>query len=94
MPTAILECDMGYPPPNCTTNPYSVDNKCDDAYNESTYVTLTVIGDFSMGLWSESIYELGPWAESLLIVLVFITIHHSMDFVAGTGRLFHTIYNL
>ncbi|MEZ4911384.1 MAG: SdrD B-like domain-containing protein [Saprospiraceae bacterium] len=43
-----LECDMGYPPPNCAENPYSVSNNCDEAFN-NPLCDLTVIEQWPCG---------------------------------------------
>lgn len=51
-------CDLGFPPPNCTSNPYSVDNLCEEAYN-NPLCDLRVIGDFACG---QNPTNLGPWA--------------------------------
>lgn len=56
--TSILECDMGYSRPDCTSNPYSVDNLCDVAY-DNPLCNLTVIKEFACG---QNPSVLGPWA--------------------------------
>ena len=56
--TVAHECDLGWPPPNCTSNPYSVDNICEDAYF-NPLCNLTVIEQWPCG---QNPSELGPWA--------------------------------
>ncbi|MBK6497565.1 MAG: T9SS type A sorting domain-containing protein [Saprospiraceae bacterium] len=53
-----FECDMGYTRPDCTSNPYSVDNLCDVAYN-NPLCDVSVISQFACGQIPS---ELGPWA--------------------------------
>lgn len=81
MPDAILTCDMGYPPPDCTSNPYSVDNLCEDAYN-NPLCDLRVIGDFACG---QNPLDLGPWSPQAHCAGVY---HNTSfyGFVAGTGN--------
>lgn len=43
-----LECDMGYPPPNCSENPYSVGNNCDEAF-KNPLCDLSVIEQWPCG---------------------------------------------
>lgn len=80
MPDAVLECEMGYPPPDCASNPYSVDNFCDDAYN-NPLCNLTVIGDFACG---QNPPDQGPWSGQAHCNGVY---HNTSfyGFVAGTG---------
>jgi hypothetical protein len=90
MPDAVLECEFGYPPPNCTTNPYSVDNKCDDAYM-NPLCNLTVIGDFACG---QNPSTMGPWEN----IAHCAGVYHNTSFygfVAGTGNysIQFTIFN-
>lgn len=80
--TAIIErCNFGYPPPNCTSNPFSVDNFCDMAY-ANPLCNLTVIGDFACG---QNPSILGPWKDSLHCGGKFQNTSF-YSFVAGTGN--------
>ncbi|HMT72237.1 MAG TPA: SdrD B-like domain-containing protein, partial [Saprospiraceae bacterium] len=55
--TSVLECDFGYPPPDCTSNPYSVDNLCEMAYS-NPLCDVSVIGEWACG---QNPSEVGPW---------------------------------
>jgi Leucine-rich repeat (LRR) protein len=52
-----LICDFGYPPPDCTSNPYSVDNLCEMAYS-NPLCDVSVIGEWACG---QNPSEVGPW---------------------------------
>ena len=80
MPDGPYTCDLGWPPPNCTSNPYSVDNLCDDAYN-NPLCNLTVIEEWPCG---QNPSEFGPWLNQAHCNGVF---HNTSfyGFVAGTG---------
>lgn len=79
-PTSYLVCDMGYPPPNCTSNPYSVDHFCDVAY-DNPLCNLQVIGDWACG---QNPSVLGPWAGKEHCGGTFENTTF-YGFVAGTG---------
>lgn len=74
-------CDFGYIPPNCTSNPYSVDNLCDKAY-VNPLCDLTLIGDFPCG---QNPSVLGPWKDSLHCDGKFDNTTF-FSFVAGSGN--------
>lgn len=78
--SGIERCDFGFSPPNCTTNPYSVDNFCELAY-DNALCNLTVIGDFSCG---QNPSFLGPWNDSLHCGGKFQNTSF-FGFIAGTG---------
>ncbi|MBK8625595.1 MAG: hypothetical protein IPN86_08575 [Saprospiraceae bacterium] len=87
---ATLVCDLGFPPPNCTSNPYSVDNFCEQAY-DNPLCNLTVIGDFACG---QNPSEQGPWSG----ISHCGGVYHNTSFygfVAGTGsyQIQFTIFN-
>ncbi|MBK8626497.1 MAG: hypothetical protein IPN86_13295 [Saprospiraceae bacterium] len=50
-------CNLGFAMPNCTSNPYSVDNLCDLAF-DNPLLDLRKIGDFPCGQITS---VLGPW---------------------------------
>jgi hypothetical protein len=54
-------CNFGYPPPTCTSNPFSVENLCEMAYS-NPLCDLTVIDQFACG---QNPSILGPWKDSL-----------------------------
>lgn len=74
-------CDLGYPPPDCTSNPYSVDNLCEVAYN-NPLCDLRVIGDFACG---QNPYLLGPWSDQAHCNGEYQNTSF-FGFVAGTGN--------
>ncbi|MFN8338559.1 MAG: T9SS type A sorting domain-containing protein [Saprospiraceae bacterium] len=74
-------CDLGYPPPDCTSNPYSVDNVCDLAYN-NPLCDLRVIGDFACG---QNPTYLGPWSGQKNCSGEYQNTSF-FGFVAGTGN--------
>ncbi|MEZ4912040.1 MAG: gliding motility-associated C-terminal domain-containing protein [Saprospiraceae bacterium] len=80
MPDGPYECDLGWPPPDCSSNPYSVDNICDQAYN-NPLCNLTVIEQWPCG---QNPSEMGPWLNAGHCGGVF---HNTSfyGFVAGTG---------
>jgi hypothetical protein len=90
LPDAVLECEMGYPPPNCTSNPFSVDNFCQTAY-DNPLCDLTVIGQFACG---QNPTEQGPWSGEAHCGGVY---HNTSfyGFVAGSGNynIEFTIFN-
>lgn len=74
-------CNMSPVIPNCTSNPYSVDNLCELAYS-NPLCELTVIGDFPCG---QNPSILGPWNDSLHCGGKFQNTSF-YGFVAGTGN--------
>ncbi len=87
---ATLVCDLGFPPPNCTSNPYSVDNFCEDAY-DNPLCDFTVIGDFACG---QNPSEQGPWSNAAHCSGVYNNTSF-YGFIAGTGsyQIQFTIFN-
>ncbi|MCE2789992.1 MAG: gliding motility-associated C-terminal domain-containing protein [Saprospiraceae bacterium] len=74
----ILECELGFPPPDCTQNPYSAGNICDDAI---PLCNLEVIEEYPC---SQNPSAFGPWLNQAHCNGVY----HNTDFykfVAGTG---------
>lgn len=76
-----LICDFGYPPPNCTSHPYSKENLCDEAYN-NVLCNLSVVGEIACGQLPT---EMGPWAGEAHCGGVYDNTSF-FGFVAGSGK--------
>ncbi|MBK9580747.1 MAG: T9SS type A sorting domain-containing protein [Saprospiraceae bacterium] len=77
-------CNFGDDLPTCTPNPYSVDNLCEDAFNNPTF-RLPFISDFAC---SQNPSFIGPWNGQLHCSGVYSNTTF-FGFIAGSGN-----YNL
>jgi len=74
----MLECNLGFPPPDCTQNPYSSGNFCDEAI---PLCNLEVIEDYPC---SQNPSDFGPWLNQAHCNGVYQNTDF-YKFVAGSG---------
>ena len=74
------KCEFSQEIPNCTSNPYSVDNLCEEAF-DNPLLELPVIGDIACG---RNPPELGPWHPAPHCEGVFSNTSF-YGFIAGSG---------